>query len=99
MPNSSQVRAHLAAWGRPALCDQLYGEDDRLLLSQLKIDYRPKRGRPERPLLARPALHASRFVLDELVIETELPDDLEVTLAQLRRLRPLTGVPSLDLDD
>ena len=86
---SHQVRCHLAAAGFPALCDALYGEDDRLLLSQLKLDYRGKRGRPERPLLARPALHAARFTRPGLAVESPLPAELEVVLAQLRRLRPL----------
>ena len=86
---SHQVRAHLAQLGFPALCDAMYGEDDRLLLSQLKIDYRPKRGRPERPVIARPVLHASAFQHGETRVEAELPDDLSVLLAQLRRLRPL----------
>lgn len=86
---SHQVRAHLGVLGHPALCDRLYGEDDRILLSQLKLDYRPKRGRPERPILARPALHAGRFVCGGLDVRAELPDDLCVLLSQLRRLRPL----------
>jgi 23S rRNA-/tRNA-specific pseudouridylate synthase len=86
---SHQVRAHLAAAGLPILCDALYGEDDRLLLSQLKLDYRSKRGRPERPLLQRPALHAERFVRGELAVASPLPEDLAVPLAQLRRLRRL----------
>jgi len=87
---SHQVRAHLAALGQPALCDALYGEDDRLLLSQLKLDYRGKRGRPERPLLDRPALHAARLMRGiRVAAEAPLPDDLAVLLAQLRRLRPL----------
>lgn len=87
---SHQVRAHLSAAGMPVLCDRLYGEDDRLLLSQLKLDYRPKRGRPERPLLSRPALHAERFVRGALEVRSPLPPDLDVLLAQLRRLRPLS---------
>lgn len=87
---SHQVRAHLSSAGMPVLCDRLYGEDDRLLLSQLKLDYRPKRGRPERPLLARPALHAERFVRGALEVRSPLPPDLDVLLAQLRRLRPLS---------
>jgi 23S rRNA-/tRNA-specific pseudouridylate synthase len=86
---SHQVRAHLAALGHPALCDSLYGEDDRILLSQLKLEYRPKRGRPERPILARPALHAGRFVRGALEVRADEPADLSVLLAQLRRLRPL----------
>ncbi len=86
---SHQIRAHLAAEGLIVLCDRLYGEDDRLLLSQLKLDYRSKRGRPERPILSRPALHAHRFVHGATVVEAPLPADLVVLLAQLRRLRPL----------
>ncbi len=85
---SHQVRAHLAALGWPALCDALYGEEDRLLLSTLKADYVAKRGRPERPLLAHPALHAERFVHGPLVVAAPLPEDWSVLLAQLRRLRP-----------
>jgi len=87
---SHQVRAHLASAGMPALCDRLYGEDDRMMLSQLKLDYRPKRGRPERPILARPALHAERFVRGDLTVISPLPGELLVLLKQLRRLRPLT---------
>jgi len=101
---SHQVRAHLAAAGMPALCDKLYGEDDRLLLSQLKLEYRAKRGRPERPILTRPAVHAERFVPsvaraaalaaagggagDIPVVCSPLPPELAVALIQLRRLRP-----------
>ncbi|HTE05944.1 MAG TPA: RluA family pseudouridine synthase [Planctomycetota bacterium] len=89
---SHQVRAHLAAAGMPALCDQLYGEDDRLLLSQLKLEYRAKRGRPERPILVRPAVHAERYVgaaeAGSPVVRSPLPPELDVALAQLRRLRP-----------
>ena len=91
---SHQIRAHLAAAGHPALGDALYGEDDRLLLSQLKLGYRPKRGRPERPLLQRPAVHAATFRWGELVVEAPLPDELGVLLAQLGRVRPLRATPT-----
>lgn len=84
---SHQVRAHLAAIGHPALCDALYREDDRLMLSELKLDYRPKKGRPERPLLERAALHAQRFTWNDVDVVSPLPRDLEVVLSHLRRLR------------
>lgn len=97
---SHQVRAHLAAHGHPVLCDADYGEDAQLLVSQIKIGYRRKRGRPERPVLARPALHARAFVLDGQRIEAPLPDDLTVLLAQLRRLDGSTRDPFRpDLED
>jgi len=84
---SHQVRAHLAAIGHPTLCDALYREDDRLMLSEIKLDYRPKKGRPERPLLDRPALHAGRFAWIGVEVVAPLPHDLEVVLSHLRRLR------------
>ncbi len=84
---SHQVRAHCAALGMPIVCDALYREEETLLLSRLKLDYRPKRGRAERPILARPALHAARFEFDDILVEAELPEDLEVAMTQLRRLR------------
>ena len=86
---SHQVRAHLACQGFPALCDRDYGEDDRILLSQLKLHYRAKRGLPERPLLARPAVHAATFRWAGREVTAPLPEDLDVLLKQLRRLRPL----------
>jgi RluA family pseudouridine synthase len=82
---SHQIRAHLSLTGNPIVCDRLYGEDDRLLLSQLKLKYRKKRGLPERPILARPALHAARFRWGDRLVEAPVPQDLEVFLTQLRR--------------
>ncbi len=82
---SHQIRAHLALSGHPVACDKLYGEDDRVQLSQLKLKYRPKRGQPERAICSRPALHATRFCWGSLVVEAPVPDDLAVFLAQLER--------------
>lgn len=85
---SHQVRAHLAAFGHPILGDARYGEDGVIMLSQLKLDYRPKRRKPERPLLERPALHAERFVHEGLGLDLRapVPHDLEVLIRQLKRL-------------
>jgi 23S rRNA pseudouridine1911/1915/1917 synthase len=58
-----QIRVHLADAGFPLAVDPLYGRRDALHLSELKRDYRPKRGRPERPLTSRLTLHAWRLVL------------------------------------
>ena len=54
-----QIRAHLAACGFPLAVDNLYGRRDALRLSEIKADYRPKRGRVERPLIDRLTLHAA----------------------------------------
>ena len=58
-----QIRVHLADLGFPLAVDPLYGRRDALYLSELKRGYRPKRGRPERPLIERLTLHARRLVL------------------------------------
>jgi 23S rRNA pseudouridine1911/1915/1917 synthase len=94
---SHQIRAHLALAGHPVVCDRLYGEDDRLLLSQLKMDYRKKRGHPERPILYRPALHAARFRWGKLVVDAPLTEDLEVLMAQLHR-HCIPTDPNQDID-
>jgi len=57
-----QIRVHLAARGFPLVVDPLYGRHERLNLSDFKRGYRAKRGAPERPLLDRLALHASRIL-------------------------------------
>ncbi|MDA1259675.1 MAG: RNA pseudouridine synthase, partial [Planctomycetota bacterium] len=63
-------------------------------LSQVKRGYRPKPGRPERPLLDRLSLHAASVRLprfeggEDLTIEAPLPADLDRTLRQLRRWAP-----------
>ncbi|QDU66942.1 RluA family pseudouridine synthase [Engelhardtia mirabilis] len=72
-----QIRVHLATEGFPLVVDPLYGRRDALLLSELKRNYRAKRGRPERPLCARLTLHAA-----SIAVPTRLPDE-----------RPLAPVP------
>lgn len=96
---SHQIRAHLSLSGNPVMCDRLYGEDDRLLLSQIKLGYRRKRGSPERPILGRPALHAARFVWGDCLVEAPVPEDLEVCLAQLRRHCAPSGSSADDADE
>ncbi|MEO0651061.1 MAG: RluA family pseudouridine synthase [Planctomycetota bacterium] len=58
-----QIRVHLADAGFPLAVDPLYGRRDTLKLSELKRGYRPKKGRPERPLIERLTLHARRLVV------------------------------------
>ena len=78
--------------------DPLYGRRDALLLSELKRGYRPKPGRPERPLIGRLTLHASRIDLpaevsgregtEDLVAEAPLPTDFLRITKQLAKVRP-----------
>ncbi|MEW6072523.1 MAG: RluA family pseudouridine synthase [Planctomycetota bacterium] len=91
-----QIRVHLAAAGFPLAVDPQYGRRDALHLSRLKADYRPKRGRPERPLIDRLTLHAARIDVPEIagdgsgvraVVEAPLPRDFANTLKQLEKNR------------
>ena len=89
-----QLRVHLAAIGFPLAVDPWYGRRDALLLSELKRGFRPKPGRPERPLVERATLHARRIRvpgsdLDPAVDhEAPLPADLARVLRELERHRP-----------
>jgi 23S rRNA pseudouridine1911/1915/1917 synthase len=94
-----QIRLHLAHIGCPVLCDRLYG--GRARISELELiphgrigdDQRELDPRAGRILLERQALHAHRLRInhpttDERVrFEAPPPDDIEQTLAALRRWR------------
>ena len=88
-----QIRVHLQHRGHPILGDDLYGGPP-LLLSKLKRDYRLKRGKTERPLIDRVALHAHELRVthpvtgSNVVISSPLPHDLEVALKMLRKHAP-----------
>ena len=77
----------------PLAVDPFYGRRSALLLSEIKPDYRAKRGRPERPLIDRLTLHAREVAfprLDgggELRVEAPLPKDFERTLNQVSKVR------------
>ena len=85
-----QIRIHLKEIGCPLVADADYGTGFPLLLSQLKRDYRMK-PEGERPLMARPALHAERLELTHpttglpLVIEATWPKDFTVSVKYLRK--------------
>jgi 23S rRNA pseudouridine1911/1915/1917 synthase len=84
-----QIRVHLSHLGHPIVGDALYGGGDALYLSEFKIDYRLGRGKKERPLLSRQALHAARLSFpspatgETITVESGLPKDLDVTLKKL----------------
>lgn len=87
-----QIRVHLKAAGFSLVGDALYG-GGLLLLSHLKADYRLKKDREERPLLARVALHATRLTVrhpateSPVTIESAWPKDLTVAVKYLRKFR------------
>jgi RluA family pseudouridine synthase len=86
-----QIRVHLSHIGHPILCDSLYGGGDALYLSELKLDYKLGRGKREKPLLSRQALHAGRIRFESpatgkaVEVEAPLPHDLEVVRKKLDR--------------
>jgi RluA family pseudouridine synthase len=85
-----QIRVHLRHVGLPIVGDALYGGSP-LLLSRLKSEYRLKPSKTERPLIARPALHAEEFTLPHPIAGTTItitapwPKDLTVAVKYLRR--------------
>jgi len=90
-----QIRVHLAATGFPLAVDPVYGRRGELLLSNVKAGYRAKRGRPERPLIARLTLHAAAIEVPapggpegaRVRVEAPLPKDLAQLLKQLGKVR------------
>jgi len=84
-----QIRVHLAAAGLPILNDAFYGNDTRLLLSDLKRGYKGRA--QERPLISRLALHAAALTVrhpvsgEPVTLRAPLPHDFAVALKYLRR--------------
>jgi RluA family pseudouridine synthase len=85
-----QIRVHLKHLRLPLVGDDVYGGHP-LFLSTLKMDYHLKPGKEERPLIARPALHAEQLTLAHPVTGAEVkvtapwPKDLTVAVKYLRR--------------
>jgi RluA family pseudouridine synthase len=85
-----QIRAHLKYLRFPIVADSVYGSAP-LYLSSLKSDYHLKRGKTERPLMSRVALHAEKLVLthpetaERVEINAPWPKDLTVAVKYLRR--------------
>jgi RluA family pseudouridine synthase len=84
-----QIRVHLAATGTPILNDPFYGDETRLLLSDLKRGYKGRDD--ERPLITRLALHAAALTFthpmsrEKVTLTAVRPKDFEVALKYLER--------------
>lgn len=84
-----QIRLHLAVAGTPVLNDTLYGNETRLLLSDLKRGYKGRAD--EKPLIDRLALHATGLTFthplsrEPVTLTAPLPNDLAVALKYLRK--------------
>ncbi len=62
-----QIRVHLKSIHLPLAIDSLYGLERPIMLSDFKLDYRSKKGKPETPLIDRLTLHAYQI---------EIPPDI-----------------------
>jgi RluA family pseudouridine synthase len=89
-----QVRVHLAARGFPLLVDPVYGSRSAFHLSSIKPGYKPKAGRPERPLLARLSLHALSLEIrlegSPIAVVAPVPCDFALARRYLARHRALS---------
>jgi len=89
-----QIRVHLSGEGFPLLIDPTYGRRKQFLLSEVKRDYKLKRGATESPLMSRLTLHAESLEFPDLTsagsirVEAPLPKDFLRVLKQLRKVRP-----------
>jgi RluA family pseudouridine synthase len=85
-----QIRVHLARLGHPIICDQLYGNDAPLFLSEIKKNWRGDRF-DERPLIERLALHALRLKLPardggSILLDAPYPKDMAALVKQVGKL-------------
>jgi len=86
-----QVRLHFSHIGHPIVADALYGGGESFLLSSIKRRYKRAKGQEEKPLIARPALHARTIAFRPVGaaapvrVEAPLPDDMQLLLKMLRK--------------
>jgi len=88
-----QIRVHLSASGFPLAVDDVYGRRSSLALSEIKSNYRPKRGGHEAPLIDRLTLHALELGFPDgedrtRFVEAPPPKDYQRVLKQLAKVRP-----------
>ncbi len=86
-----QIRVHLADMDIPIVGDHKYGGKD-IFLSQLKRNYSLGRGKEEKPMIQRLALHAAGISFPDqdgetVKIKAPYPKDFSVLLNQLEKNR------------
>ena len=85
----NQIRTHFWAIGNTLAIDKIYGSEEPILLSNLKRRY--KGITKEKPLLKRLPMHLSHLELllpgnkEKNIFISELPQDIQLTLKQLRK--------------
>jgi len=90
-----QIRISLAHEGYPLVVDPAYAGGRALFLSELKRNYKKKKGKEELPLIKRVSLHAAAIAFEHPItgerieIEAAPPKDFNLALKYLRKYRPL----------
>ena len=86
----NQIRAHFWSIGNTLAVDKIYGSEEPILLSNLKRRY--KGISKEKPLLKRLPMHLYQIELllpnnnkEKSTFVSELPQDMQLTLKQLRK--------------
>ena len=84
-----QIRVHAKQIGHPLVADEVYGDGEKLMLSNIKKkNFKlSKSEEEERPLMARQALHAHTIAFEyngkALQFEAPVPKDIAACLKQL----------------
>jgi hypothetical protein len=91
------------------VADRIYGGGNNLMLSTIKRRYRFREGQEEKPVIARPALHAAALTFLSVGaatptrVEALPPRDFEVLLKMLRKYAAggsrTKGAPTYEADD
>ncbi len=86
-----QIRVHMQSIGHSLVCDELYGDGQPFLLSNIKRKYNLSgKDEAEKPLLSRMALHAYKleFAKEDgqlVTVECPLPKDIAACVKQLNK--------------
>jgi len=89
-----QIRVHMQSIGHPIVCDDLYGDGQPFLLSNIKRKYRmSEKDEVEKPLMSRLGLHSYKIEFKkedgtEIVAEAALPRDMAACVKQLQKWSP-----------
>jgi 23S rRNA pseudouridine1911/1915/1917 synthase len=86
-----QIRVHMQYLGHPVVCDDLYGNGERVFISSFKKKFKlSKSAEEEKPILSRLALHSSLMSFKDTngndhTFEAPLPKDMKALLQQLKK--------------
>jgi 23S rRNA pseudouridine955/2504/2580 synthase/23S rRNA pseudouridine1911/1915/1917 synthase len=100
-----QIRVHMASIGHPIVCDEIYGDGQPFLLSNIKRKFKlSEKDEQEKPLLSRLALHAYKlqFVKEDgtpITVEAEIPRDMSACIKQLNKWQKTLTRQDEGMDD